>query len=135
MHSNVVKRAKLGDPEPWPAHRLGLLGWQRMARVSEIGKLEIRSANGVLRQLRGKKSSAELALIRRAVEITVMAEHESIQAIHPGMNEFEIQALIEYVFRRNGAERPSFSTIVGSGGNSTTLHYNVDDKFGEIVGR
>ena len=40
------------------------------------------------------------------------------------MNEFEIQALIEYTFRRNGADRPSFATIVGSGPNSTTLHYN-----------
>ena len=45
------------------------------------------------------------------------------------MNEFEIQALIEYTFRRNGADRPSFSTIVGSGPNSTTLHYNADDRF------
>jgi Xaa-Pro aminopeptidase len=50
-------------------------------------------------------------------------------AIEPGMNEFEIQALIEYTFRRNGADRPSFSTIVGSGPNSTTLHYNLDDRF------
>ena len=45
------------------------------------------------------------------------------------MNEFEIQALIEYTFRRNGADRPSFATIVGSGPNSTTLHYNADDRF------
>ena len=52
------------------------------------------------------------------------------------MNEFEIQSLIEYTFRRNGADRPSFSTIVGSGPNSTTLHYNADDRFmnaGEVV--
>jgi Xaa-Pro aminopeptidase len=49
--------------------------------------------------------------------------------IEPGMNEFEVQALIEYTFRRNGADRPSFSTIVGSGPNSTTLHYNADDRF------
>jgi Xaa-Pro aminopeptidase len=44
------------------------------------------------------------------------------------MNEFEVQALIEYTFRRRGADRPSFSTIVGSGPNSTTLHYNRDDR-------
>jgi Xaa-Pro aminopeptidase len=57
-------------------------------------------------------------------------------AVEPGMNEFEIQALIEYTFRRNGADRPSFSTIVGSGPNSTTLHYNVDDRFiepGDVI--
>jgi Xaa-Pro aminopeptidase len=52
------------------------------------------------------------------------------------MYEFEIQSLIEYTFRRNGADRPSFSTIVGSGPNSTTLHYNADDRqmnAGEVV--
>jgi Xaa-Pro aminopeptidase len=52
------------------------------------------------------------------------------------MNEFELQALIEYTFRRNGADRPSFATIVGSGPNSTTLHYNADDRFmepGDVV--
>ena len=78
---------------------------------------------------RGTKSATEQAYIRQAVDITVMAQREAMAAIEPGMNEFEIQALIEYTFRRNGADRPSFSTIVGSGPNSTTLHYNVDDRF------
>jgi Xaa-Pro aminopeptidase len=78
---------------------------------------------------RGTKSATELAYIRQAVDITVTAQREAMAAIEPGMNEFEIQSLIEYTFRRNGADRPSFSTIVGSGPNSTTLHYNVDDRF------
>jgi len=47
------------------------------------------------------------------------------------MNEFEIEALIEYHFRRYGAKRPGFASIVGSGPNSTTLHYNADDRFME----
>ena len=85
--------------------------------------------NDVVEQMRGTKSPAELALIRQAVDITVRAQREAIPAIRDGMNEFEIQALIEYTFRRNGADRPSFSTIVGSGPNSTTLHYNADDRF------
>jgi Xaa-Pro aminopeptidase len=70
------------------------------------------------------------------VSITADAQREAMRAIEPGMNEFEIQGLIEYTFRRNGADRPSFSTIVGSGPNSTTLHYNADDRFmntGEVV--
>ena len=82
-----------------------------------------RGANGG-----GTKSAAELALIRKAAEITVAAQREAMRAIEPGMNEFEVQALIEYTFRRRGADRPSFSTIVGSGPNSTTLHYNRDDR-------
>jgi len=80
-------------------------------------------------RLRGRKSGAELELIRRAIEITNRAHREAIQAAEPGMNEFELQGLIEYVFRRNGADRPSFATIIGSGPNSTTLHYNTNDRF------
>jgi Xaa-Pro aminopeptidase len=75
------------------------------------------------------KSAAELDFIRRAVNITVGSQKEAMRLIEPGMNEFEVQALIEYNFRRNGADRPSFSTIVGSGPNSTTLHYGIDDRF------
>jgi Xaa-Pro aminopeptidase len=95
-----------------------------------------RSANGMVDQLRGTKSAAEMDLIRRSVDITVRAQREAMRAIEPGMNEFEVQALIEYTFRRNGADRTSFATIVGSGPNSTTLHYNADDRFmqaGEVV--
>ena len=99
-------------------------------------QLQIASANAILGQVRGKKSPGELALIRRAVEITVEAQKEAMQAIPTAKNEYEIEALIEYVFRRSGAERPSFATIVGAGPNSTTLHYGADDgpiHLGDVV--
>ena len=91
-------------------------------------RLQIVSASPVVEQVRGKKSPTEVALIRRAIDITVMAQKEAMQAMRPDMNEYEIEGLIEYVFRRNGSERPSFATIVGSGPNSTTLHYSADDR-------
>lgn len=89
-----------------------------------------------LQQQRAVKSASEQALIRRAAELTVRAHREAMQAIEPGMNEFELQALIEYTFRRNGADRPGFASIVGSGPNATTLHYNANDRYmqaGETV--
>jgi Xaa-Pro aminopeptidase len=94
--------------------------------------LKITPVNDVVEQLRATKSAAELSLIKQAVEITVLAQKEAISALTDGLNEFELQALIEYTFRRNGADRPSFATIVGSGPNSTTLHYNRDDRFIDI---
>jgi Xaa-Pro aminopeptidase len=97
-------------------------------RATHAG-LKVTPFNEAVERARGKKSATEQRYIRQAVDITVLAQREAMAAIEPGMNEFEIQALIEYTFRRNGADRPSFSTIVGSGPNSTTLHYNVDDRF------
>lgn len=93
-------------------------------------------AGRALQQLRGTKSAAELACIRRAVDVTVEAHKLAFRAVRPGAHEFEVQGLIEYTFRRNGADRPSFATIVGSGANSTTLHYGANSKqmqAGEVV--
>lgn len=86
-------------------------------------------ATGLVQQQRGAKSAAELALIRVAAQITVHAHREAMLALLPGMNEFELQALVEYTFRRSGADRPAFASIIGSGPNSTTLHYNANDRF------
>jgi Xaa-Pro aminopeptidase len=98
--------------------------------------LVVKNANGAVLQLRAGKSPSELAEIRQAAEITARAERDAMQALVPGMNEFEIQALVEYTFRRNGADRPSFGSIIGSGPNATALHYNLDDRFierGDLV--
>jgi Xaa-Pro aminopeptidase len=98
--------------------------------------LVVKNATPNVEQLRAVKSPGEVALIRIAADITARAQRAAMLALQPGLNEFEIQALIEYVFRRNGAERPSFASIVGSGPNATTLHYNADDRFierGDLV--
>ena len=98
--------------------------------------LRVADATPVVLAMRGVKSAAELALIRKAADITVAAHQEAMALVAPGINEFEVQALIEYTFRRNGADRPGFASIVGSGPNSTTLHYNRNDRFmeaGDVV--
>lgn len=84
---------------------------------------------GQVTALRQTKTPAELDLLRRAIFITTLAHREAARAVEPGMNEFEIHALIEATFRRYGAERPGFGSIVGSGPNSTTLHYRAADRF------
>jgi Xaa-Pro aminopeptidase len=92
-------------------------------------QLVVAAGNPVVMRMRGTKSPAELELLRKAIAISMQAHREAMRAIEPGMNEFEIQALVEYTFRRNGAERPAYASIVGSGANATTLHYNRNDRF------
>jgi Xaa-Pro aminopeptidase len=93
--------------------------------------LRIVSPVQTLTQLRAVKSSAEIDLLQQASWITREAHKEAMRATGPGMNEFEIQALIEYSFRRNGSHRPGFNSIVGSGPNSTILHYSLNERFME----
>lgn len=87
--------------------------------------------DAALLRLRALKSPAERDRIRRAAYITALAQRAALRAWQPGMNEFEVQGLVEYVFRRHGAERPSFATIIGSGPNSTTLHYQANNRFSQ----
>ena len=77
-----------------------------------------------LAALRQIKDAEELRRMRQAVGITGEALRETMSAARPGMYEYELEARIEYVFRRGGAERVGFPSIVGSGPNSTALHYD-----------
>lgn len=92
--------------------------------------------NRMVLKLRGQKSAAELVLLQASIDLTVRAHEEVMRMLTPGWNEFEVQALVEYTFRRNGADRPGFTTIAGSGDNATTLHYWRNDRVtqaGELI--
>lgn len=98
--------------------------------------MKVTDATREVMTLRARKSPAEVALIRMAAKVSAAAHREVLGHIEPGMNEFEVQALAEFTFRRNGGDRPSYGSIVGSGPNSTTLHYNRDDRYmnaGEVL--
>jgi len=85
--------------------------------------LRVESLDSVVFQMRARKSPAELALLRRAAEISAAAHREAMRALAPGCNEGEIQAVLEGTFRRMGGERPGYGSIVGSGPNALALHY------------
>ena len=72
------------------------------------------------------KDREEIRLLRRAVSITCEALQEVMRAARPGMYEYELEAILEYVFMRGGSPRPGFPSIVGSGPNATILHYETN---------
>jgi len=88
--------------------------------------LTVRDAHPIVDQLRARKSEAEMALIRRAAAISADGHREAMKKIETGMHEYDLQAVVEYTFRRGGAERPSYGSIVGSGPLSLQLHYMKD---------
>jgi Xaa-Pro aminopeptidase len=79
-------------------------------------------------ELRKMKSAGEIALLQRAIDITGEAQRDVARTIKPGVYEYQAQAALEAAFMRNGAERPGFPSIVGSGFYSTVLHYNQNRK-------
>ena len=81
----------------------------------------------ILHEMRLFKSDEEIALMQRAADIAAEAHREAMRTARPGMKEYEVEALIEYVFRRSGASAPAYNSIVGGGANATILHYVNND--------
>jgi len=98
--------------------------------------IAVQDADTIVDRLRATKSPAEQALLRRAAEISVAGHRAAMGLIAPGLHEYDLQAVLEYTFRRQGAERPAYGSIVGSGANGTQLHYMKDRallKAGDLV--
>jgi Xaa-Pro aminopeptidase len=90
----------------------------------------------MLTSLRTVKDAGEVALIRKAVDASAAAHLAAMKAVKPNVKEYEISALMQYEWVRRGCERPSYAPIVGSGHNSTVLHYSEDTntmKAGDVV--
>jgi Xaa-Pro aminopeptidase len=87
-------------------------------------------------ELRAVKDSGEVDLIRKATEASITAQLAMIHAVKPGVSERAIQGLIVQKLLDGGCERPSYPPIVGSGANSTVLHYSTNEnvmKDGDVV--
>jgi Xaa-Pro aminopeptidase len=90
----------------------------------------------LVHEMRKKKSEAEAALIRRAVGVTADAQREVIRLIRPGVPEYRLEGAIMGAFVAGGATRAGFPSIVGSGPNSTVLHYEKNSRIiedGDLV--
>ena len=85
----------------------------------------IRDAVPLVAELRAKKSAAELALLKKAAEISSEGHRAAMLTANP-THEYDLRAALEYSFTKLGAERPAYGSIVGAGINGTQLHYMKD---------
>ncbi|HEX8707908.1 MAG TPA: Xaa-Pro aminopeptidase [Pyrinomonadaceae bacterium] len=97
------------------------------ARRGQSAPQAIVDTGAVIHEMRLFKGAEEVELMQRAADIAADAHREAMKAARPGMKEYEVEALIEYHFRKNGAAAPAYTSIVGSGANATVLHYVNND--------
>jgi Xaa-Pro aminopeptidase len=105
----------------------------RLGRVPPEALVDPRS---IVHEMRLHKEPAELDLMRRAADISREAHCDAARLAHPGTFEYELEAALEYAFRRRGARGPAYTSIVGGGANATVLHYVRNDqklREGELV--
>ncbi|HTY10174.1 MAG TPA: aminopeptidase P N-terminal domain-containing protein [Bacteroidota bacterium] len=84
---------------------------------------ELRDPSAIIKKYRVIKSPAEISLMTKAAHISAVAHRQAMMSCKPGMTEYGIQAVYEYVFRRMGSEYNAYSCIVGAAENSVILHY------------
>jgi Xaa-Pro aminopeptidase len=99
-------------------------------------KNDIVDVSRIIAELRKIKSPAEIELLQKAVDVSIEGHREIVREIKPGAYEYEAQAVLEAAWTRLGSERPGYPSIIGSGINGATLHYNENRKrieAGELV--
>jgi Xaa-Pro aminopeptidase len=98
----------------------------RLRKLEKKGKRPpevVVDPRAALHELRLHKRPEELAALRKAAAITCDAHVLAMGLGRPGVFEHEIEALIDYTFRKRGGNGPGYTTIVGAGENATILHY------------
>ncbi len=111
------------------------LSWLRNANAFFVGA-SFHDVRPLLASLRMVKDAGEVELIRKATNASIAAQFAAIRAIKPGITEREIASVLQYEWGKRGCERPSYAPIVGSGFNSTVLHYSDDSgtmQSGDVV--
>jgi Xaa-Pro aminopeptidase len=92
------------------------------------GNGDARMAASILAEMREIKTTEELKLVRKAVNMSCQGHQEMMRTTRPGMFEYQVQAVGEYVFKKGGSEYVAYASICGGGENSTILHYASNRK-------
>jgi Xaa-Pro aminopeptidase len=106
------------------------------AALGAAAPLPDKDVRMLTRDLRSVKSPAEIELIRKATDASITAQRAGIHAIEPGVRERTVAGIEIETMMAEGCERPSYAPIVGSGINSTTLHYDSNENVmtsGDVV--
>ncbi|MEX2595967.1 MAG: aminopeptidase P family protein [Salibacteraceae bacterium] len=77
--------------------------------------------------IRQNKQAEELKMMQHAIDITCEAHNNVMKFLRPGMTEYQLEAMIEFTFRSNGAQGNAFPSIVASGENGGIMHYTAND--------
>ena len=105
------------------------LGEPSTAQLKALAPLrDISGAGQLIARLRMHKSPEELALIQKSIDATLDAHRAAWKRAAPGLYEYQVAATMTAVYFDEGCERHAYAPIVGSGPNSTVLHYSRNSR-------
>jgi Xaa-Pro aminopeptidase len=121
-----------------PVSDIHFISWREsMKNLHEkYPNLDVKGISTIVGAMRAVKSLAEIELLQKAADATIAAHIEAMKSCEPGMFEYQLQAVVEYCFTQAGAEYTGFPSIIGSGPNTQSYHYDANRRkmqSGELV--
>jgi len=117
---------RLGGVDPEFDSRIAktLARLRSRARAGMNAPTRIEDPGPIVHELRLHKTTAELAAVRKAVELTRRGHLAAMAAGKPGSHEYDLHGLLDREFRAEGGRGWGYFPIVAAGANATVLHYN-----------
>ena len=111
--------------QPEAPQAKALVGFTR-ATLGMDASDSARDVTALTAELRVVKDEGEIALLKKAADASIVAQRAMMRAVKPGVTERALAGKMTAAWMENGCERASYAPIVGSGINSTVLHYSED---------
>jgi Xaa-Pro aminopeptidase len=103
---------------------------------ADLPNADLKDITPALDTMRQVKSAGELALLQKAIDVSIDAHLDSMKNMRPGLFEYQVAARMKEIHEMGGCEREAYAPIVGTGFDSTVLHYSVLDaqiKDGDVI--
>lgn len=113
-----------------------ILELKSVPKQGELAPTQKIDCQGWLDAMRLIKSPAEIAIMAEVASISAQAHSVAMQVCRPNMNEYQLEAHIQFEFAQRGARQPAYTSIVGGGDNACILHYTQNNQVlnaGELV--
>jgi Xaa-Pro aminopeptidase len=131
--ANAHARAREADPWDVQTTREA---WFRTKLAEKAPGAKFENLDDILDEMRMTKSPREIALLRESSRIAGLTMMEAMRSAEPGMYEYEIEAIGDYIFKKHNAQGPAYFALVASGKNAAWPHYHAAQaqmKAGELV--
>ena len=131
--ANAHARARESDPwDQQPSRE----AWFRTKLSAKAPGVKFENVDDILDEMRMIKSPREIALLRESSRIAGLTMMEAMRSAEPGMYEYEIEAIGDYIFKKHNAWGPAYFGLVASGKNAAWPHYHAAQaqlKAGDLV--
>jgi Xaa-Pro dipeptidase len=127
LMDKIAKQAAASEIRKLAVDALNVESWRALAKALR-GEKKLEVDCNVIRELRKVKDQEEIALMRKAAELTSEGMRVAYETVAAGAREYEVAAEIEYAMRKLGSSGAAFETIVASGACSAYPHGGCSDR-------